>query len=62
MDQSSQTDLQHRIRERAHHLWEQAGCPDGRDDEFWHQAEHEIRDAEQLHDEATAPPPTILPG
>jgi hypothetical protein len=27
------------IRERAHHLWEQAGRPEGRDDEFWHLAE-----------------------
>jgi hypothetical protein len=23
----------------AHELWEQAGKPDGREDEFWHQAE-----------------------
>jgi len=25
-----------RVRERAYHLWEDAGRPDGRDDEFWH--------------------------
>ena len=62
MDYSSDTELQERIRARAHALWEQAGQPDGREDEFWHQAEREIREAEQLHDEATAPPPTMLPG
>jgi hypothetical protein len=30
------------IRLRAHELWEQAGKPDGREDEFWHQAEKEL--------------------
>ncbi|XUM22361.1 DUF2934 domain-containing protein [Bradyrhizobium oligotrophicum S58] len=47
---------------RAHALWEQAGRPDGREHEFWYQAEREIRETSELHDEATAPPPTILPG
>jgi hypothetical protein len=32
-----------RIRTRAYHLWEQAGRPVGRDDEFWQRA----RDAER---------------
>ena len=27
-------------RERAYLLWEQAGRPDGRAEEFWHQAQH----------------------
>jgi Protein of unknown function (DUF2934) len=30
------------IRIRAHELWEQNHRPDGRDDEFWHQAEREL--------------------
>lgn len=30
------------IRVRAHELWEQAGRPEGREDEFWHQAEKEL--------------------
>ena len=30
------------IRARAHELWEQAGKPEGREDEFWHQAEKEL--------------------
>ena len=30
------------IRARAHQLWEDAGKPEGRRDEFWHQAEQEL--------------------
>lgn len=36
------TDREQLIRERAHWLWEEAGRPEGRDDEFWRQAEREI--------------------
>lgn len=50
------------ISARAHQLWEQAGRPDGRQDEFWHQAERELRETEQLREQAEAPPTTILPG
>lgn len=32
------------IRTRAHQLWEIAGRPEGRDDEFWHEAERELKD------------------
>jgi hypothetical protein len=31
-----------RIRERAHQLWELAGRPEGRQDEFWREAEREL--------------------
>jgi hypothetical protein len=31
-----------RIQERAYHLWEAAGCPDGQADQFWMRAEREI--------------------
>jgi hypothetical protein len=31
------------IRTRAHELWELAGKPHGRHDEFWHEAEKEIK-------------------
>ena len=31
------------IRQRAHELWEQNHRPDGRDDEFCHQAEKELK-------------------
>jgi hypothetical protein len=30
--------LEHRIRERAFELWQEAGCPEGRAEEFWHLA------------------------
>ena len=62
MEQINDAGVQERIRQRAHELWEQSGRPDGREDEFWFEAEREVREMEQLHDEATAPPPTMLPG
>jgi hypothetical protein len=31
------------IVRRAYQLWEQAGKPDGRDQEFYHQAERELQ-------------------
>jgi hypothetical protein len=31
------------ISRRAYELWERAGCPEGRDKEFYHQAERELR-------------------
>ncbi len=33
--------LHQSVSERAYHLWEQAGCPEGRADDFWHQARDE---------------------
>jgi len=30
------------IRRRAYQLWERAGRPEGRSDEFWHEAAREI--------------------
>jgi hypothetical protein len=34
------------ITRRAYELWEQAGRPEGRDQEFYHQAEQELRNAD----------------
>lgn len=31
------------IGKRAYELWEENGRPEGRQDEFWHQAEQELR-------------------
>jgi hypothetical protein len=50
------------IRTRAHQLWEQADRPDGREHEFWHRAEQELKEMEDLQEIANEPPPTILPG
>ena len=30
------------VREKAYELWERAGRPDGRNDEFWHAAKQEL--------------------
>ena len=39
-------DHEDHIRRRAYHLWEEAGRPEGRSDEFWHAARAEIADEE----------------
>jgi hypothetical protein len=36
MDQEDER--QRRIREKAHTLWQNAGCPEGQDEAFWRQA------------------------
>ncbi len=38
------------IRTRAHELWERAGSPEGREDEFWHRAEKELQETEELRE------------
>jgi hypothetical protein len=58
-EETSMTDK--RIRTRAWQLWDQAGRPEGRDDEFRLQAEKEIREMEELR-ELAKEPPSILPG
>jgi len=35
------------IRIRAHQLWEEAGKPEGREEEFWNLAEQELRNADK---------------
>ena len=39
-----------RVRERAHHLWEVEGKPEGKHQEHWHQAERELSSAEPGED------------
>ena len=34
------------IRQRAYELWEAAGCPEGREQEFWHEAERELQNSD----------------
>jgi len=36
------------IRVRAREIWDENGRPPGRDEEFWYQAERELREAEEL--------------
>jgi hypothetical protein len=35
-------DLEQAIRERAYHMWIEAGCPDGNADAFWLHAQREV--------------------
>ena len=37
------------VRARAHDIWEQHGCPHGRDQEFWVRAERELVETAQDH-------------
>jgi hypothetical protein len=45
-----------RIRERAYHLWEEEGRPEGRDAEFWERAK-ELIGMEENADAALLPNP-----
>ncbi|MBR0716111.1 DUF2934 domain-containing protein [Bradyrhizobium liaoningense] len=39
------------IRKRAFELWEQAGKPEGREDEFWQRAQRELQGTEERDDQ-----------
>jgi transcription initiation factor TFIIIB Brf1 subunit/transcription initiation factor TFIIB len=39
---AAELERHHRIRERAHEIWLERGCPTGRDVEHWVAAEREI--------------------
>ncbi len=41
-------DFDKKIRERAFKLWQDAGSPDGRHEEFWHQAKEELENTQSL--------------
>jgi hypothetical protein len=40
-------DREHRIRERAHQIWEREGRPDGQEQNHWERASREIDDEER---------------
>jgi len=44
----STTPTDHKIRERAFQLWQEAGCPEGRAEEFWHLAQAAETNPEDL--------------
>jgi hypothetical protein len=51
------------IRQRAHDIWERHHRPDGRDEEFWHQAERELQESDGLENIAHSPErESLLPG
>ena len=55
-----------KIRDRAYQLWDQAGQPEGRDWEFWHDAERELAEEEDVDVSSEASkldlPPTVPGG
>ena len=63
------SDIEQRVRDRAYWLWEEAGRPDGRSDEFWFAAWHEL-EGEPVLPPVEEPPvvaaqhgvPTGMPG
>jgi len=51
------------IRQRAQEIWERNHRPDGRDEEFWYQAERELQQEASRGDVPGAPEaPRVLPG
>jgi hypothetical protein len=42
--------IRQQIRELAYGKWEEAGCPEGRDEEFWVSAERELFGEEPFSD------------
>ena len=46
---ASEDDKQ-QIRERAHRLWEEAGKPEGKEDQFWHEAERQLNEERVRHE------------
>ena len=51
-------DTERRIAERAYHLWEQDGCPDGQAESHWEQARFLVG-IEANPDAGTLPNPSI---
>ncbi|MDB5607685.1 MAG: hypothetical protein JWP25_4585 [Bradyrhizobium sp.] len=52
-----ETPSRKQVIHRAYELWEQAGKPAGRDQEFYHQAERELQEKDQ---DGLGAEPTIL--
>ncbi|SDR91273.1 DUF2934 domain-containing protein [Bradyrhizobium canariense] len=51
------------IRQRAHAIWERNHRPDGRDGEFWRQAERELGEERQRGvSPGNLETPSVLPG
>ena len=49
------TDIEQRIREHAYQLWEAAGCPEDRAEEFWLRAQEAEMGLTQPAEQATEP-------
>lgn len=55
-----------KIRDRAYQLWDRAGQPEGREQDFWYQAERELAEEDEVDSSAEAAaldlPPTVPGG
>lgn len=62
-DAAMQKPTQDQIRQRAQEIWERNHRPDGRDEEFWYEAERELHEEASRGDVPGAPQtPGVLPG
>lgn len=60
-----QTMDQEKIRDRAYQLWDRAGQPEGREQEFWFDAERELAEESEVdasRDAAEVDLPPVVPG
>ncbi|MGN8000164.1 DUF2934 domain-containing protein [Sphingomonas sp. 22176] len=55
-------DREHKVRERAHAIWQREGEPHGRHDEHWHQANREIDEEHGSAQNAVAQTPVAEDG
>ena len=56
------SDIEEAIRRRAYELWEHAGRPEGRNEEFWHAARVELNGEETLDEKIDSlGPPVVEP-
>ncbi|KKB75988.1 hypothetical protein VW35_19845 [Devosia soli] len=56
---------EHKVRDRAYQLWIDAGEPEGREQEFWYQAERELAEEDEVDTSAEASIldlPPLIPG
>ena len=54
-----------KIRDRAYQLWDKAGQPEDREQEFWYQAERELAEEEEVDTSREASAidlPPLVPG
>jgi hypothetical protein len=58
-DRSMESPTEKQIMNRAYEIWERNGRPEGREDEFWHQAEQELRAEQERGDPAKGTPDDI---
>ncbi len=54
------SDIEEAIRRRAYELWELAGRPEGRSEEFWHAARLELGAEETIEEKIDALGPPIV--